>query len=251
MTIKNYRFAFTLAEVLITLGIIGIIAAITIPSIISKADDREAVTRLLEISSILEQAVTMAVSENGTLDQWNIAGGNVAASKDVNKILSKYLKVSKDCGTGPGCFAPGTVYKSLSLAYDAWDWDGDFTTEKIVLANGAIVGIQSVIGGSGGLDRVYLYTDINGQKGPNQMGYDVFTFIILSVEDPEANIAPWKLNAAVPFGYKTGPLTNDCDATAVGTGDSGNACAAWVVYNKNRDYLHCNGLNWETKTSCE
>ena len=62
------KLAFTLAEVLITLGIIGIVAAITIPSLITRYQKRETATRLKATYSIIANALKLAEEENGDLD---------------------------------------------------------------------------------------------------------------------------------------------------------------------------------------
>ena len=61
---------FTLAEVLITLGIIGIVAALTIPTLISKYQERVTITRLKESYSMLAQAYQFAVNKNGSPTSW-------------------------------------------------------------------------------------------------------------------------------------------------------------------------------------
>ncbi len=56
--------AFTMAEVLITLGIIGIVAAMTMPVLIGKYQKHVTVTRLQKVYSVLSQAVNFAIKDN-------------------------------------------------------------------------------------------------------------------------------------------------------------------------------------------
>ena len=71
--IKDFRLkAFTLAEVLITLGIIGVVAAMTMPVLIQKHREQVAVTKVKKFYSTFSQAYLMAVQENGTLDNWGL-----------------------------------------------------------------------------------------------------------------------------------------------------------------------------------
>ena len=63
--------AFTLAEVLITLGIIGVVAAITIPTVIQKYQEKVTVTRLKQTYSIFSQAVELAQVDYGDINFWN------------------------------------------------------------------------------------------------------------------------------------------------------------------------------------
>ena len=55
----NKRTGFTLAEVLITLGIIGVVAAMTLPVLINNYQKKLAVTRLKHFSSMMQQAAKM------------------------------------------------------------------------------------------------------------------------------------------------------------------------------------------------
>ncbi len=65
--------AFTLAEVLITLGIIGVVAAMTIPNLIQSNFEKRTVTILRETQSILSQAIRMAEEEYGDVSGWGCA----------------------------------------------------------------------------------------------------------------------------------------------------------------------------------
>ncbi len=63
--------AFTLAEVLITLGIIGIVAAMTLPALITKYQKHVTVNRLKHAYSVLSQAVKLSEVSNGSIDDWD------------------------------------------------------------------------------------------------------------------------------------------------------------------------------------
>ena len=66
----NFR-AFTLAETLITIGIIGIIAALTLPSLIEKHQKKVTVTRLKAFNSIMAQAFQTSKLKYGDYDNWD------------------------------------------------------------------------------------------------------------------------------------------------------------------------------------
>jgi len=97
---KNFKnkAAFTLAEVLITLGIIGVVAAITIPTMVSNYRKRVVTTKLQRVYSVMNQAIRMSTAENGTPDGW-IEFGVSRTYEDVldwyKKYLGNYLKVAK------------------------------------------------------------------------------------------------------------------------------------------------------------
>ncbi|MBR1754719.1 hypothetical protein IJ732_07785 [bacterium] len=83
--------------------------------------------------------------------------------------------------------------------------------------------------------------DVNGKKGPNAMGHDSFVFAVYPdkgvrpVGDPNETWNTYKFNQG---------CMND-------SSKEGYGCAAWVIYNENRDYLKCNDLSWDGKTKCD
>ena len=97
----NYIFrnrkAFTLAEVLITLGIIGVVAALTIPSLISNYQKNQTVTQLQKFYTNMNQAIKLSEIENGPAAEWEY--GQVNSGDDTetwfNTYIAKYLKYNK------------------------------------------------------------------------------------------------------------------------------------------------------------
>ena len=92
--------AFTLAEILITLGVIGIVAAITIPSLSHTLYEKRIVALLKETQSIMAQAVRAAEEEEGEVSGWGL--DNNQSEKDAKIIaekLLKHIKVAQDCST--------------------------------------------------------------------------------------------------------------------------------------------------------
>lgn len=99
---KNF-VGFTLAEVLITLGIIGIVAAITIPGLIAKYHRQKVETKLKKFSSAINQAMRMSIAEHDDLVFDNVTAENMGNRGQILKEwydenLMKYLKAeySKD-----------------------------------------------------------------------------------------------------------------------------------------------------------
>ncbi|MBP3925253.1 type II secretion system protein [bacterium] len=80
--------AFTLAEVLITLGIIGIVAAMTLPALITKYEKKVATVRLKKFYSSFSQAVMQSKNEYSTLDDTSI----LTNAKDPDQMLEWYEK---------------------------------------------------------------------------------------------------------------------------------------------------------------
>lgn len=109
--------AFTLAEVLITLGIIGVIASMTLPVLIQKNNNRIVETRLMKFYSVANQAVKMAESDYGDKKYWwddlqgsefdeegNPITGSSEAEKWFNKYLKPYMKIKKQETLSDGTF---------------------------------------------------------------------------------------------------------------------------------------------------
>lgn len=102
--------AFTLSEVLITLGIIGIVAAITLSALTAKYKKIVTATQLKKSYTTILQAFTMAQKDYGDISNWEFiktqsVSGDLTPLKDslnifANRYLIPYIEVVKDCGIG-------------------------------------------------------------------------------------------------------------------------------------------------------
>ena len=229
------KAAFTLAEVLITLGIIGVVAAMTMPSLIQNYQEKATVTKLKKCYSLVSQAYVSILNDEGGSDTLQ-AGDDL----EMMEKFGKYLKYQKTCGRNKGCF-PNVTYKSVTgNGYSKWE---DDTTDRsrAILTDGTLIMFnKSAMWGYEGNDLyAQIYVDINGFKGPNQLGRDFFYFYI----NPEK---------IVPAGAKALEEKNeDQKFTKNCIQQNGYTCAAWVIYNENMDYLHCKDLSWDGKHSCK
>lgn len=243
--------AFTLAEVLITLGIIGVVAAITIPSIIQDKIIKQRVSQLKKVYSALSQAYVQAVNENGAPDTWGMAGMYDPSSHYIMATaLRPYLKLSKDCIDVP----QNQVYLCNHLS----NYVQDFTVSRsAILSDGTMVMFRIFSGNckfdySGTSNNESLKSicgmitvDLNGHQKPNRYGEDLFNFYVTKT-------------GIIPYGtYKEHlefeKACNKAIQTPYPNYDGGNmyACTAWVLYNENMDYLKCNDLSWDGKTKCK
>ena len=111
------RVAFTLAEVLITLGIIGVVAAMTIPVLIQNHRNTVVETRLKIFYSAINQAVTMAENDYGEKKYWyadlhgaqtdadgNLIPDSSESLKWFNKYLAPYMEIIKTEELSDGTF---------------------------------------------------------------------------------------------------------------------------------------------------
>lgn len=157
--------AFTLAEVLITLGIIGIVAAMTVPSLIKNYQKQQTVVELQKVLSTISNAYTMSVSQNGPGDSWDLPSTWDAAGSTQfwNSYFVPYISVSRTCTSAnySQCWSSASTFL-----------DGKPLTVGIyflMLNDGTLINLSG--GGSG---YGVMYVDINGFKKPNIMGKDIF-----------------------------------------------------------------------------
>ncbi len=235
-------FGFTIAEVLITLGIIGVVAGLTIPTIIKKQEEISTVSKLKKIYSTLSQASLQAIQDNGTPDNWDLKGvGDQDGAVNAFKMLIPYLRVAENCGKSNGCFPQNVYYKFLNGG-DQWNLYASTNMARIKLADGTPVGIRISDETCSNTEFnvcASIYIDTNGVSSPNQYGRDTFNFILTK-------------RGIIPSGLPTAPSTlsifdDDCrDKTTA----NGHGCVAWVIYNENMDYLKCSDLSWDGKHKC-
>lgn len=96
---KNLRqiFAFTLAEVLITIGIIGVVAALTIPSLIEKHQKKVFATKVKQNYAIVSNALISSVADNGAPNTWDygnskdIGSGSTQDPEHTKEMVKKYF----------------------------------------------------------------------------------------------------------------------------------------------------------------
>ena len=99
------NFGFTLAEMLITIGIIGGGSAMTIPTLMTKIQEKTTYNKLKATYAILNQAHKFAVAENGSAEGWDIGKeGSLDGAKKLYEIYKPHLKLARECGTSHGCF---------------------------------------------------------------------------------------------------------------------------------------------------
>lgn len=110
----DYSKAFTLAEVLITLGIIGIVAALTMPNLVANYKNKVFINQAKNSFSTLSNALIMTKVNNG-LDSYEDLFQKDRTSDEILDIISKELKVIKTCKSGKGgCISWKTKYQKNS-----------------------------------------------------------------------------------------------------------------------------------------
>lgn len=110
------KSAFTLAEVLVVLALVGFLFTLTLPTLIQKQGSVEYIKKAKQTQDLLQQAFneTAAINHNYTPDDWETVRYSENKSEAIIKELSKRLKILSYCGSSPkGCFAP-QGYRTIS-----------------------------------------------------------------------------------------------------------------------------------------
>ena len=169
--------AFTLAEVLITLGIIGVVATMTIPIVINKYRSYVLEVQFKKAYSNLSQAILLMKQDLGVENLWkeyviyDTESGNFINKEYFYNNFDKYIKVVKKAEKYEITNYNGTK-KTVS------DTGDDLPKAIYILPDGSSVGRQI------GNGRIRFWIDVNGPyKKPNRYGFDVFEFHITSKND--------------------------------------------------------------------
>ncbi len=166
------RAAFTLSEVLITLGIIGVVAAMTLPVLVAKYQEKQWTTSYLRVYSLLENAYRMAQNDKGTYENWagvtftkNEQDGGTDPSKSdgmavYENMIKPYIKINKSYFTFDGYDKTCMASKLYTLS------KGDFNNHGFGLP---IISLPSGECISLGDQYADFLVDLNGKKGPNTL----------------------------------------------------------------------------------
>ena len=232
---KSIKKAFTLAEIIFVMGIIGIVATLTVTNAKKDTDVAEKVSQLRKTDEILSTAFAQAVSENGNLLTWAEDSKYRPSNKEVWDVVSPYLKFKKDCGTSTGCWKSGGASKIPSSTLETNINIDNWSSYKGILTNGASILFDYSLAGS---NMTAVLVDVNGpNKGTYRFGDDIFLFVV----SDDGQVEPFG------FEFRQGDdLLNGCIT------EKGTYCTAWVLQFGNQDYLKgCrNRLSWNGPQTC-
>ncbi len=228
---KESKIAFTLAEVLITLGIIGVVAAMTIPSLIQSYKEKATVTAVKQSYSIFAQALKMVTIDNPDLSA--LTDSSLSAKENSQIMfneISKHIKKVKSCDVDKKCMG-NTYYLNLNNEkVSNWDTYNNLVTG--VLANGTSFWILSLPASISG-EQTYagqIGIDINGNKRPNKFGVDFFWFTFNKNGELFAG-----------RGEGTGGIYGNCELSPSNSNwSNGYGCSEWIITHGNMDYLKRN-----------
>ena len=181
------KSGFTLVETLITLGIIGVIAGLSIPLAISGRMAAQAKGQFNTAYALLQHAVADMSSSGIELQQSLYIGveqNGRAASNSIYNKFKPFLKISYDCGAFDNV-NPKICASTDERGYEGYSGNSD-TQLNTIVSNGSFVlqnGMLVAFSGTTRSMNLFVTVDINGKnKLPNKWGWDVFTFQVLDGE---------------------------------------------------------------------
>lgn len=201
--VKNFG-AFTLAEVLITLGIIGIVAAMTVPALINTINDMHYKSAYKKAFSALANAVDLANADNLLTEAPNTTGGTPRPTA----FDSNFLTIMSKFSVAQTCSANGTDYTNC--------WEDSGEKYGVTYPSGSVYAFIDTSGmawcqywrGS-----LLFFVDTNGFKGPNRWGKDRFVLWVVDQNN--------QANNSMDTPIKVIPIA---DNTYVCGATSGNMC---------------------------
>lgn len=188
-TFRNniFKTGFTLAEVLITLGIIGVVAGMTIPTLINNYQKIQTETQLKKAYSVLTQFFRQYLADEGCEDLmctgiFDITKTDSQYQDDITELIPKYIKIIKSCKNGDVSCRYNA--KSIKGNTTVTEFDTGGKTAAFITQDGVEFGVSN----SGCTPTDYpevsriknrcswIVVDLNGPKSPNVLGKDVFGF---------------------------------------------------------------------------
>ena len=195
---RHWCAAFTLAEVLITLGIIGVVAAMTMPALIANTKKSEISAKLKKFNTTMAQCVLLSEQDNGPAEEWTAPGEY--DTFDLDSFFKTYL-------------APYIKYSNAELKTE-------FGTKHyyVYLLDGGYFYFQK----GNCIDIIY---DVNGNKKPNAHGRDTFRFLMCGSQSPE-----WCDGRHFCPMYSTSAHTREEKIQDCLKGDRGSGCTGLLEY---------------------
>lgn len=218
----SYKKGNTLAEMLITLMVIGVVFTICLGTFVADHNKNQTVVRLEKAYSTFANAFRQSAAENGPPDSWSVDNQltELSSYKFFDRYLKRFLIIAKDCqnSTEGDC---NFVFKELNGTEKSLN----STWARFYLNDGTFVGLQAR--GGDKYKVVYLYVDTNGKKRLNVVARDIFMLEYWLQNDTY----PEYVGQLLPFGHeysktqlKSADNDNNCNPTK-----NGNYCAALIM----------------------
>ena len=208
------------------MGVIGVVAAMTIPTLINNYQEKVTVTKVKKMYSMLNQIIKLAEVENGPVNTWNLPTNKNGGSQKFYEYIKPYLKVSKECveDNSWNCLDTNTDYYWLNGT--KWkDPNTNYGTEnyaRIILSDGSLLWFRTNMSNKGCTETnqllsnicAQIWYDVNGSAKPNTCGKDIFYWFL-----------------AYDKKFYFGQVSDKCYLDNLGGG-----CADWILKHDNMDY---------------
>lgn len=177
------KTGFTLSEVLITLGIIGVVAALTMPNVVTHYQKKVTANKLKKTYSILNQALQKSLIDNGgDLPLLSIPNDTGYGSGDPGaEYIIPHLQIIKKFSRRSTVYNKKRymIYKANGEGESQFTGTGlDTSPYNYILKDGTIITYLNFLNYSPMGNALYILVDLNGFNGPNRIGRDVFIFTL-------------------------------------------------------------------------
>lgn len=241
------KSAFTLAEVLITLGIIGIVAAMTLPSLVANHRNQELQTRFKKAYSVLWNVHMRMVGDYNGVYQNFIMYDNSIVTEDGIKNKYAYIDAFRKYLTGGRLCTYTNSYLSCSskasrVNYKTYTGNKDAHLSADVVLDRAIVTNDGMcfFFGSVTYRNARVYIDTNGTvQGPNRLGFDLFAF---DIDSNDKIITPKNIGGGSTGSYEDDEelggsvgAVNVCTVKEKANRYNGFGCMEYALIDKNPD----------------
>lgn len=183
--------AFTMAEVLITIGIIGVVAAMTIPGVIAGYQRAKTANQLKKVYSVMQQALQRAEVDHEHVEFWDFSTLSIYRFADI--YIKPYYQILTDYDDA-----------NFPLGYHTYCPDGEIcdhygafnSSSRIVLSDGTLLAFHTSIINNGRTGVITVIVDINGFQKPNRYGRDIFMFAM----EPSKGVLPYGMGTITDLG---------------------------------------------------
>jgi prepilin-type N-terminal cleavage/methylation domain-containing protein len=239
---KSYN-AFTLAELLVVLAIIGVVSALTLPNLSQNTGRKETVAQVLKARSTIGEAYDRAISTYGqpalwiTNDATTGSGENTDYSSKEGRLVNRiieYLHIDKDCG------------KTSTACWDSIATTGKDTADEDKVSNTTGTTATSTVGQNSG-KTFYHYLLADGSAlaiRPNPQitpyGKQIVFTAYIDVDGPNKGEGV-KCSDIFEFNFDRNGFVPSYDSL-----DKPSACTNWILQNGNADFMDATTTNGTT-----
>lgn len=218
--------AFTLAEILIVLGVIGIVAEMTIPTLVATSQEAQMVAGFLKFHSNLAQAIQLWKNETGCQSPAYVCLAQQDSGVDdygpyfdkFMNTIGKQMKIISSAGNS----AENIAWLPNDTLNYYGESSGDWAGGKVANNTSHMAGMFLLADGTtlavaGSVDSFGIWVDVNGKKPPNRIGKDTFRLMV----------------GSAPFGDYVRNDISYCRASGDGTGNDAGLCSCWDTCDPN------------------